>query len=284
MTNEELIQNVDLSKPDFRARSSEVYDAGDGKVIKLYFEDADDYNVNREYRNTTVAFEKGCTPMECFGKVKVGGRNGLVLRKLNGRSLTSMPEKDPLILFRAGKILATLHAMVHEKCSHELVDVRTAALEAMENDAVFSFLSDASRQKLERYIRSLPESDNIIHLDFHTDNILCDGENYYVIDWMTADRGNPLVEVSMMNFLHHDAELFPGSSKFKIFLMQLVRTGIYNSYIKNYEKLTVPEAREQPAMGHHRLYPAAGHLNIEFERRDLQNKIQKFVDELPSDL
>jgi len=284
VTNEELIRNVDLSKPNFRARSSEVYDVGDNKVIKLYFADADDCNVNREYLNTSVAFQKDCTAMECFGKVRIDGRNGLMLRKMNGRSLTSMPEQDPLILFRAGKILAQLHSKVHEQCSHELVDVRVAALEALENSVAASFLSDADRKKLEDYIKLLPESDNIIHLDFHTDNILCDRENYYVIDWMTANRGNPLVEVSMMNFLLHDAELFPGSSKVKIFLMQLVRIGIYNSYIKNYEKITGRKREDS------RQWDVIAYIlrlciwKIESEREDLQLKIQKFVNEIPSEL
>ena len=53
-----------------------------------------------------------------------------------------------------------------------------------------------------------------IHYTKLYDNILCDRGNYYVIDWMTTNRGNPLVEVSMMNFLLHDAELFPGSYNF----------------------------------------------------------------------
>lgn len=280
MTNEELIQNVDLSRPDFRARSSEVYDVGDGKVIKLYLDESCDCDVDREYLNTTVAFQRDCTSMECFGKVKIGERKGLILKKIDGCTLTSMPQKDPLILFKAGKILAQLHAMVHEQCAHELVDVRCAALEALKNDEYFSFLCGEDRQKLENYIRSLPESDNIIHLDFHTDNILCDKKNYYVIDWTTADRGNPLIEVSMMNYLHHDAELFPGSSKVKVFLMQLVRGGIYDSYIKHYEKITGRKREDSRAWDIIVYILRLAIWNIEFERKDLQQKIQTFASEI----
>lgn len=81
-----LVKNCDLSKPMFKARSSEVFDLGDEKVLKLYFDSVSKENVDIELLNTTVAFETGCTPMECFGKVEVNGRQGLVFKKLYGES------------------------------------------------------------------------------------------------------------------------------------------------------------------------------------------------------
>lgn len=280
MSSQELIASSDLTTLICRARSSEVYDLGDGKVLKLYFPEIDESSADIEELNTTVAFDNGCTPMECFGRVTVDGRNGLILKKLNGCSLTDMPGKNPLIVFRAGEILATLHAMVHSKSSHKLRDIRKVALDTLQNEEIFAFLSAQEKEKLAAYIENLPESDNILHMDFHTDNILCDGNNYQVIDWMTAVRGNPLAEVAMMNFLHHDAELFPGSSKFKIFLMQLVRGGIYNSFIKHYEKLTGRNSNDSRAWDIIAYVLRLGIWNIAYERGNLQNKILQFVSEI----
>lgn len=98
-----LVKNCDLSKPMFRARSSEVFDLGDEKVLKLYFDSVSKENVDIELLNTTVAFETGCTPMECFGKVEVNGRQGLVFKKLYGESLTNMPMKTPRFCSKQGK-------------------------------------------------------------------------------------------------------------------------------------------------------------------------------------
>ena len=170
-----LVKNCDLSKPMFRARSSEVFDLGDEKVLKLYFDSVSKENVDIELLNTTVAFETGCTPMECFGKVEVNGRQGLVFKKLYGESLTNMPMKNPAILFTAGKIIAELHTHVHSAHSDKLRDVRRVALETLDN-GLFTFLSAEESEKLKNYISALPEADNIIHLDFHTDNIMCDGD------------------------------------------------------------------------------------------------------------
>lgn len=277
MTNEELLRRVNFDKPDFSARSSEVYDLGEGKVLKLYFSETEDASIDREILNTKTAFEMGCTPMACYGDVKINGRRGLILKKLEGCSMTNMPAKNPLILFKAGKILADLHAKVHEKEAPQLKDVRMEAIELLEEEEVFDFLTKAEKEKIKEYILSLPESDHILHMDFHTDNILCDGDNYQVIDWMTAVRGNPLAEIAMMNFLHHEAELFPGSSKIKIAFMQMVRGSIYNSFIKNYEKMTGLTEAESHKWDIIAYILRLGNWNIDFERENLQGKITAFV-------
>lgn len=269
-----LVKNCDLSKPMFRARSSEVFDLGDEKVLKLYFDDVSKDNVDIELLNTVVAFETGATPMECFGKVEAGGRQGLVFKKLYGGSLTDMPMKNPLILFKAGKIIASLHTKVHSAHSDKLRDVREVALSTLDN-GLFAFLSDDEMEKLKNYISALPEADNIIHLDFHTDNILCDGENYQVIDWMTACKGRPEAELAMMHFLFHDAELFPGSSKMKILFMSAIRVFIYNGFIKNYVKMNKGVTKDS-----HKPWDVVAYVlrlgiwDIESERELLQNKIR----------
>ncbi len=272
-----LIDKVDFSNPMFVARSSEVFDLGDEKVLKLYFPEIDEENVDIEYMNTRVAFETGCTPMECYGKVKVNGRFGLVLKKLYGCSLTSLPEKNPAALFTGGKIIATLHTMVHKATSHELRDVRTVALETMDN-GLFTFLTDDEENKVKKYISQLPEADNLIHLDFHTDNIMCDGKNNQVIDWMTACRGKPECELAMMDFLFHDAELFPGSSPAKLAFMNAVRVFIYNCFIKNYCKMNKGCTADS-----HKPWDIVawvlrlGIWNIESEAAFLQGKIKEFA-------
>ena len=144
MTNEELLRQVNFDKPDFSARSSEVYNLGEGKVLK----ETEDASIDREILNTKVAFETGCTPMACYGDVKIKGRRGLILKKLEGCSMTNMPAKNPLILFKAGKILATLHANVHEKEAPQLKDVRVEAIETLEKEEVFEFLTKAEKEKL----------------------------------------------------------------------------------------------------------------------------------------
>ena len=85
------------SAPITHGRSAEIYDWGEGRVLKLYFKDFPESDVDLEYLNTCEAFRLGCTPMECFGKVECDGRYGIILKKIPGISMTKMPEKNPLI-------------------------------------------------------------------------------------------------------------------------------------------------------------------------------------------
>ncbi len=276
MTNEELVANIDLSKPLHKARSSEVFEIPEDKVLKLLFETINNKAADNEYLNATVAYEKDCTPMKCYGKVSVNNRNGLIFKKLKGCLMTDLPTKNPLLIFKAGKILAELHVKTHSKTSPKLRDVRVVATDAL-NSSIFNFLNAQEINKLIKYINSLPAADNIIHLDFHTDNIMCDSDQYQVIDWMTACRGNPLAEIAMMNFLFHHAELFPGSSKLKIFVSQSLRTIIFNDFIKHYERMSGISLDDSKAWDIVAHVLRLGIWNIESEKEFLQKKIKEFI-------
>lgn len=277
--NNVLVLDKLPSRPVQRGRSAEIFDFEDGKVIKLYFEGFPVGDVELEYSNTMEAFKCGCTPMECFGKVRCGNRYGIILKKIDGIPLTKMPEKNPLILFKAGKIIAADHAMVHACHSDNLPDLREKAAACLSAEQ-FGFLSEGEKKKLNDYIMGLPAGNSFIHLDFHTENILMSGDKTVVIDWMTASKGVPEAEIAMMDFLHHHAELFPGSSKVQLAFYTAVRTFIYNSYIKNYTKLTgIKEEASAP------WYVVAlvlrwGLWNIESEKEYLQAEIKKFTDSI----
>ena len=56
-----------------RGRSAEVFHAGEGKVLKLFFEDYPREYAEKEYRNTKIVSELGCTSMKVYDKVAEAG-------------------------------------------------------------------------------------------------------------------------------------------------------------------------------------------------------------------
>ena len=52
-----------------RGRSAEVFRTADGKVMKLFFADYPRAYAEKEYRNTKIASELGCTPLQAVIKV-----------------------------------------------------------------------------------------------------------------------------------------------------------------------------------------------------------------------
>ena len=260
-----------------RGRSSEAYRLEDGRVLKLFFKDYPREYAQREFNNTRIASELGCTTMKVYEMIEQDGRIGIIMDYIDGISQNDMPTKNPLYIFKGGKDLAKCHELVHTKKSHELNDVRKYCVEILD-DETLNELTKEEKQKAKDYIMSLPEDDTIIHLDFHTGNVLVDSKgNCTIIDWMTAQRGNRAIEVAMMEFLFSEAELFPGSSKLQLAFYSAVRGLIGKQYFKLYQQLMPISADE---IDRYRLLALIirRSWNIEFERKNLIGKIKKLIE------
>lgn len=219
-----------------RGRSAEVFKLDDNKVMKLFFKEYPRENAEKEYRNTVIASNEGCTTIKVYDKVEKDGRFGFVMDYVDGVCQNDMPGKDPFYIFKAGYDLAKCHAIVHSKKNHDLDDIRKVAVDALSQKEFDDFSND-EKELMKKYIMSLKEEDTIIHLDFHTGNVLVNKDkDLFVIDWMTAGRGSRYVEYAMMNFLFKDAELFPEKSKFVNAIFGMIRGMIGKQYYKGYNK------------------------------------------------
>lgn len=220
-----------------RGRSSEVFHLEDGRVLKLFFSDYPQSDALQEFKNTEIASQCGCTNMKIYEMVEKDGRVGFIMDYIDGVSQNDMPSKKPFYIFKGGKDLAKCHALVHAKSAHDLNDVRLVAVDALATEP-FNIFTDKEKALMKDYILTLPSEDTIIHLDFHTGNVLVDKKgNCHIIDWMTAARGNRAIEYAMMEFLFSEAELFPGASKAQLAFYKAVRKMIGKQYYKTYQKL-----------------------------------------------
>ncbi|MBQ9005646.1 MAG: phosphotransferase [Atopobiaceae bacterium] len=261
-----------------RGRSAEVFRTDDGKVMKLFFADYPRAYAESEYKNTKIASDLGCTPIKVYDMVEQDGRCGFVMDYVDGVSQNDMPGKNPLYLLKGGKDLAQCHVIVQSKRSHELEDIRSRCVGLLEDDTM-DFLSDDEKERAKAFLLSLPDEDEILHLDFHTGNVLVDKQgNCSVIDWMTAARGNRAVEVAMMEFLFSEAELFPEASQLQRMLFSAVRGFIGDQFFKEYQRMTPIAAVE---VDRYRLLALMVRRSwgIEFERPYLTRTIRTLITE-----
>ena len=265
-----------MSEQFARGRSAEVFKNADGRVTKLFFADYPRENAEKEFRNSKIAAELGCTPINVYEMVERDGRCGFTMDFFDGISQNDMPGKRPAYLLRGGKDLARCHVKVQATGSHELDDIRQVCVELLD-DATMAFLTDDERDRARGYILSLPEEDGVLHLDFHTGNVLVDDTGACtVIDWMTAARGNRGVEMAMMEFLFSEAELFPEASKAQRALFAAVRGFVGRQFFKEYQRLT-PISADQ--IDRYRLLAlmVRRSWNIEFERPYLTRTISELI-------
>jgi len=226
----------ELGTPLFTSRSSQVFLLENNKLLKLFFNHVTSEQVDVEVINTQEAFEKGVTKVECFGKYKIEDRYGMLMRKVDGKTLICIFTRNPLFYFKAYRIMADLHLQLHNTKTEKIRDYKKLAISCLDTET-FDFLSVYEKNKISEYIKKLPDGNSILHLDYHPDNLMYDGKTATIIDWMTAARGVPAADMATTAYLLKEGEMIPGCSAILNFVLEVIRKGIFKSYFKRYQKV-----------------------------------------------
>lgn len=239
------VRRADLGEPLAVGRTAEIFawlgDDSRDLVVKLFPAEYDAGLVAAEAVASSEAHRLGLTTIGCHGQIRVEDRHGLLLDRLRGDSLTRLAERNPLALRSGSRTLARTHARVHEASTGVLPEVRDAVVAALDT-APLAFLTEPQRDLARSLVRQLPAGDQVLHLDFHTENVFAHDcghlTGHTVIDWQTALRGDPAADVAMTVLLLSDAELWPGTPLLKRLLVQSVRKLVLSTYLAEYQRLT----------------------------------------------
>ncbi|PJZ46678.1 aminoglycoside phosphotransferase family protein [Leptospira brenneri] len=266
-----------LGKPIAIGRSADLYALEDHKILKLFFPDAKESEIDLEVENTVEAYNQKASKMRCYGKAKVDNRFGIIFDRVEGISLTKLPDKNPLELFNIAGTLARLHYGIHQIKSDKYKDIKDVLNGCLSSEPL-SFLSSGEKAKVKSYIAGLPNGNSILHLDFHPENVIVQGKEEIIIDWMTAAKGNTAADVAFTFLLFTDAELWPGTPKLKIIFYTLIRKFILRGYLKAYKHLSGITDAEIAAWRLPALILRLGLWNIESERERLRSQISRLVE------
>lgn len=256
-----------------RGRTAEVFALAEGRALKLFLPHVKCETVKREYRIAHLVMALGLPAPRVYELSEVSGRQGIVYEKLSGPTLTRWAIAYPPRLGQAGDIMAELHSAIHNALlppdaplalqSSELErDIRGAPLPVEVMEACL----DAARE--------LAQGDRLCHGDFHPDNIIMSRRGPVVIDWLTAVKGNPLVDVARSALILRAAALPPHLPITP--LIHLARRSLHDRYLSKY----CAGNRADPASIEACLVPvAAGRLRegIAGETLYLQELIRKNI-------
>ncbi|MCI0439223.1 MAG: phosphotransferase [Chloroflexi bacterium] len=184
---------ADKGKLLAHGRTAEVFEWGDGQVIKLLRAGFSASALERESAKTRAAYDAGLPVPKTYGIVEVEGRQGIVFERVVGPSLLQEAMAGRVALPDAARLLAELHAELHERSIPGLPSLK----ERMKVDiqAATSITNELRQAALDALDR-LPDGDAVCHGDFHPDNVLMSPRGPMVIDWNNATRGNPLADVA----------------------------------------------------------------------------------------
>ncbi|PYI55111.1 phosphotransferase family protein [Paenibacillus flagellatus] len=215
--------------------TAEVFEYGDGCVLKLYRDWVHASSIGFEYEASSIAYGCGLpTPRPC-GRLDEEGRSGIVFERANGPTMLDGIRSKPWRLFDYARTFADLHADMHRIEASGLPDRKESFAHDIRR---VDRLSDDEKEAVLAVLARLPGGTKLCHGDFHPDNIVLGGGGPQVIDWMTAGRGDPASDVARVTVLLRFAALpehIPPRGRLAI---ELARAGLLARYRSRYKART----------------------------------------------
>ena len=171
-----------------------VYRLNPDTIIKVYKNnDAIEY-IKRERELAKTALVMGVNTAIPFDVVKVGDKYGSVFELLSAKSITKLIAEDPENKDKYIKIFADMLKEIHQ------TDVKEGALPSAKKAAfgwaqwLKEYIPAETYDKLCRLIEEVPESNKMIHGDYHTNNVHYANNEAILIDMDTLSTGHPVFE------------------------------------------------------------------------------------------
>ena len=193
------MKEISLDKPIAYGRTAAVYDWDEGHVLKLFFNWFDFEAIEYEMKIARAVHISGVKSPAVKELIQYQGRHGLIYERVAGDSMIKAFQREPWNVIQYGRLLAQLHAQMHNCVFNADVLEQHVRLESKIKNA--GALPASLKKSLLNALQFLPEGNRVCHGDFHPDNVLLSGEDARVIDWTDASRGNPLADVARTSII-----------------------------------------------------------------------------------
>ena len=226
------MKEILLDKPIARGRTADVYDWDAGHILKLFHEWFGFGDIEYELKIARAVHVSGVKSPAVGDLVQIQGRTGLIYERVSGESMLASFRRQPWKVFQLSRTLAELHAQMHGCVFEAEVPAQRSKLQhKIEHAEALPF---ALKTDLLEILEGLPEGDRVCHGDFHPDNVLLDGEDATVIDWIDATRGNPLADVARTSIILLGAA---SSSQIPQPMLKLMVRLFHSAYLRKYFRL-----------------------------------------------
>ena len=219
-------------------RTAEVYVWNGGSVLKLFVPGFPLSLIDQEAEGTRAANAAGIPSPQLRGVIEVDGRRGLVLERLEGRSMLTLLGRGPVRVAHYARVFAELQARIHDCHAPGLTSRREDLARRIARAGVVARVKGDALATIER----LPDGDSLCHCDFHPDNVLMTPQGPSIIDWSFAARGTPASDAARTALLLRIADAPPGSFHLA-WVERETKERFYRTWLKSYRELQ-PDAAD----------------------------------------
>ena len=172
-------------------RLGQVYAYGDGRVVKL---DRPDWNGVAPFEAEVLGrlAAAGLPVPRSHGTVTVEGRTGVVLDRVEGRSLLwELLDATPA----EATVLAERFAALHLTINGAAVNGLPELVPRLRGELELAVADRGLLAELTELLAGLDDGARVVcHWDFHPDNVLAGPDGWVVIDWITVAWGPPAAD------------------------------------------------------------------------------------------
>lgn len=200
MTVEKTYPRINLDNCEFIAKGANgaVYRYDDETIVKQYFNRDALPEIMQERENSRRAFVLGVNTAIPYGIVRIGDGYGSLTELLNATSVTKLIRANTEDLSQSVAYYIDTIKEVHaiETEEGDLPDFKKWVLQWV--DFLEGYLDEAHAKKMRSLIEGIPDSNFIIHGDYHTNNVMVQNGEPILIDMDTLAVGHPILELGSM--------------------------------------------------------------------------------------
>ena len=194
---EKTYPRISIEGCEFIAKGANgaVYRYDDETIVKLYFNRDALPEIMQERENSRRAFVLGVNTAIPYGIVRIGDGYGSLTELLNATSITKLIRANPNDLTQSVAYFVDTVKEVHSIEVEEgaLPDFKKWVLEWV--DFLEGYLDNEHAQKMRSLIENIPDSNYMIHGDYHSNNVMVQNGEPLLIDMDTLAVGHPIIEL-----------------------------------------------------------------------------------------
>ena len=181
-----------------RGANGTIYRIDQDNVVKVYNNPEALSDIQHEREVARLALILGIPTAISYDVVRVGDSYGSVFELLNATSfskiLAAEPEKMDWCVKEYIELLKKIHSTVVPK--GKLPDMKETVLSWAR--FMQDHLPEEAGRKLLSMVEAVPHDDHMIHGDYHTKNVMLQGDEVLLIDMDTLAVGHPIFELASM--------------------------------------------------------------------------------------
>lgn len=217
-----------------QGNTAEIYEFETNKIIKLFRKGIPKEIAIYEYEKAIFIQTYINNAPKAYDFIENNSRCGIVYERINGKDLIKVMIKSFTRINYYSRMLAYIHMTIHKNVVKSDQDFSVKNKLISDIQAV-DIMNDREKEYIMKYLVELSDGNSLCHFDYHPGNIMIQGKEPIVIDWMTACVGNSCADVARTYILLTYGEL-PNAGFFVRKLVSLLQKHVCKVYYREYLK------------------------------------------------